>query len=199
MAESGLTAEQILNSETYVALVTLTSTRDYKRIAEELEKHDVRLDLAPFGDGKGEMAARAIHTLDLVIKQTAKRWKLFRRLVGVHRYLMALYLITLLFVSLLVAISNHYQPFLSSSLVWWLVLGNALGLMGLGAIVQVDKNTLLESEKVERLNQKKMDLISALKHVQSPALTSNEGPSRVPIRDEKGEMTLIRHVSAKAK
>lgn len=197
MAESGLTAERILNSDTYEALVTLNSTRDYKRIVQELGEQDIKLDRAPFSDGKGEVAARAIHTLDIVTKQTTQRWKLFKRLIGVHRYLMALYLITLLVVSIIIAISNDYQAYLTSSIVWWLVLGNALGLIGLGAIVQVDKNTLSESAKIDRLHQKKMELIKALRQVQSPEMVHTGGATRVPIRDEKGQMFLIKHHSLK--
>lgn len=197
MAESGLTAEHLLASDTFLALETLSSTREYKRIVEELEGLEVRLDHAPFADGRGEMAARAVHTIDVVLKQTTKRWKFFKRLIGIHRYLLTLYLIILLVVGIYVAITGHFQGQLNSSVVWWLVLGNLLGLVSLGAISQVDKNTLSELEKIEKLKQKKADLINALKLVQTPELSVQHGLSRVPIRDDKGQLTLIRHQQSK--
>lgn len=199
MADSGLTAERILTSDFYLALATFSSTRDYRHIAEELAQHDIRLEYAPFSDGNGEIAARALKTMDVVLKQTTRRWKMFKRLVGIHRYLLALYLLTLLVVGLYLAISSHFNQPLSVAVIWWLLLGNMLGLISLGAIAQVDKNTLFESEKIEKLQQKRADFLNALKQLQSPELGEHQHLTRIPIRDEKGEMIIIRPASRNPK
>lgn len=198
MAEPGLSAENLLASDTYLALVTFSSTRDYRRIVDELAEHEIRLEHTPFTDGRGEIAARALQTMDIVIRQTTQRWKLFKRLVGVHRYLLSIYLVILLMVSLFTVIAGHSGEVLSTKVVWWLILGNILGLISLGAIAQVDKNTLSESEKIEKLVQKRTEFINALKRVQSPEFEEQLATTRVPIRDEKGQMTLIRHHQAKS-
>lgn len=193
MSESGLTVEKVLNGDTFMALESLNSTRQYNRIVQELSNEDIRLEQAPFGDGKGEVAARAVHTLDVLIKQSDKRWKFFKRLVGIHRYLISLYLMTLLVVSIVIAMKSQYQPFLSSSIAWWLVFGNIIGLISLGTIVQVDKNTLSESDNVDRLKQKRIELMKALKALQSPELKGHDASSYLPIRDKTGQMIIIRH------